>query len=651
MGATRACALWYDRNMRGEQDRGGPSAATAGAPLPWAPEVVRVARCAINDRAQADALALRALDAAATQNAAIRNLAAAVMSMPVAASAAAPPVPGDEHPDDARLDQFIRGLSPLDRLGLTLFLTMNVPRGGVDGWLGTDGLAERLAVIVDVAGSELGYLPADTPAECRPFRRNMIDVDDPAAGRRLRLHLLGCEHCVTALPGIKRTQKALRAWFERCETPLAAELPTADPGRSHARLPAILASPSSRRIAAVCTLVILVVGLLVARPARSSRPAASTTITAREILDRALNHHMARPAGVLHERFRIGTETGSLQGERWIDYRPPHALRLIVRAPDARAPLLDLATDGAYRLHYTARMGSLAPAGVTIEDEEVAAIQPLLRQLPAVGQLGSFPPLHRPGAHELLRNALRANPLLLGSATVLERPAYLLAFAQGSDQVVLTVDAETSALARATVVRGEGRSSSTVLWEAEQIELLAAAPSGTFDTGEGQTHDSLPNPRHLLLDPFSTLRLRDVARSYFRVPLPAERPAGTTLAYLRTVDFFGLVQAYEGEQASVAIVSSPPAYPVRPLTRLERQSGRTYWRVVEDDPDRQLTEIVFAPDDDLRRRSWLYVWHADLTDGERLAAAERIIDSITWVDDIEAAAYERRFVSPPAGGT
>ena len=368
VGVFRAHALWYDRIMRGEQDRGGPSAGTAAASPPWAPQVVRVARCTIDEHAQADALARSAIQGAPTQNAALRNLSALLMSTSAGMSGApAAPAPEDEHPEDARLRQFISGLSPLDRLGLTLFLTMDVPRGGVDGWLGSSGQAERLAVIVDAAGSELGHLPADTPAECRPFRRSMLDVDDPAAGRRLRLHLLSCEHCATALPAIQRTQEALRAWFKRCETPSAAELAAADPGRKWPRRYTILAAPSAVRIVTVCMLVLLIIGLLVARPTQSSRPAANATITAGEILDRALNHHMARSEGVLHERFRIGTETRSFEGERWIDYRPPHALRLIVRAPDAMAPLLDLATDGARRLHYTARMGSLAPAGVTVE--------------------------------------------------------------------------------------------------------------------------------------------------------------------------------------------------------------------------------------------------------------------------------------------
>lgn len=586
------------------------------------------------------------------QGDAIRALAAGLPARARAWPAVDPQALPATEMDQAALDRLLavlRSLSPLDRLGLGLHLLLGMPRDEIDRWLGSEGVAERIAAAILRAGLELELTAEAQPRpECVALGSQILDVADPQLGRRVRLHLLGCDACAARVAGVHRTREWLRDALEWLFPPRpprqAPELPRARSWKVGRR---------SLRLGAVSVAALLAAALLIWRPnpaALGTPAAAQRQVTAAMLLDRALRRLEPRDRdGVLHERFRIGGTGESLVGERWIEYRAPQRMRLVLHRGEGRTPLLDLTTDGQSRLRYAAQADPDHPARATVEDPRVAELMPILRQLPSPSALGSFPSPRMPFDLTLLIAAQHAGARLLGTTTTLNRPAYLLAYSDTEEgrRIVLTVDAETSSLLRATSAPARGNGPALLLWATEAVEVLAEAPGGTFDLDGGASAEPLPNPRHLLLQPFSNLTLPEVSRQYLKFPMPADLPADATLAYLRNADFFGAVQVYEGEWMSLAIVAPHMTLPTRPELPLPERTARTWWRLAREDASRGLTQIEFAPASEPMRRSHLYLWHPRLNDEQRQARAIQLLDNMRWMTSSEMLAYEDRFIAPP----
>lgn len=633
-------------------------AAGHAAPAPlitrsFGPTLFQLAYLATGDTAAADRLAYDAVVDEPGEGLALRKLAAALQAFHGGWPAAAPPPPTAN-----RLDQQARSaiwkalgeLTPAQRLALGLHLWLRVPRGALDEWAGTRGAAEQVGTFFLHTAQALDRMPAPSPApECQAVAPKLADVDDPERGRGARLHLLGCAACAARVEELRRATEVVREALQASFPPRQPAPPLALPTRKR-RVPRF--GGRWLEIGAITCIVLLAAVLLIWQPARPRTRGTVENITAETVIDRALRRFdPGTRQGVLHERYRAGSGADAIIGERWITYATPQRMRLTLQRAADQAPLLDLTTDGLTRLRYTARQDETISTTTEIDDARVQKLLPLLRQLPAAGPLGSFPSSRVPYDLGLIGAARREQAVLLGTARVIDRPAYLLAYTEpeGGGRTVLSMDAETWSLLRATTSAGTGMGPATMLWQAETVEVLAQAPPRTFDLAAATANGTLPDPRHLLLQPFSNLSINDVARRYVKFPLPAGIPDGTAIAYLRDADLFGTVQLYEGDWTSVAIIARLSESPVRAEPAFDQRAGGTIWRLVRTDSTRGITVIDFAPADEPTRRSQLYIWHVWMSDEERLAQAKRILAGMQWLDSQQLATFRDRFVTPPQG--
>ncbi len=475
-----------------------------------------------------------------------------------------------EAKDSLRLLSTLARWTPRERLALGLYLVGGATRRDIGELVESVRLDERLAALMEAAAGIEPFPASDENAVCHVFAGSMLDVDEPNLGRNLRLHMLGCVRCTERVAAMRAALRPLRDILERFFPP---EPPRYVPGgrillrrrRQAARL---------ARLALAC-LVVFAVTLGIARSSESragTSRSGRVAVTAAVLLDRALNRFGSEQrSGVLHERLRMGQGTDALVVERYTDYQAPHRMWLTLHKPGDEALLLDLRTDGDTRLWYRGRNGDDPPTTVSIDNPRIREMQPLLRNLPAVGPFGSFPSARVRADVTLLAAARSFDPTLLGTTMFAGRPAYLLSYVneQQAERIVLTLDAETATLLRATTASAEAQGSSTLLWEAEIVEVIEPGSAPSFDLPPPAPGDEVPNPRHLLLQPFSNIRLSSLLEQHPVIPMPSELPPDTSLAYLRDGKLYGIVQVYEGAMATVAIVSSYYEFftpPPEPLT-------------------------------------------------------------------------------------
>ena len=624
-----------------------PPGPHAPAPEPtYAAALVQLAFFATGDVEAGHALAARALATTSTSRDAVRAIARRLPRKTRAwpTRQVIERVESEAKNTIGRLAALARW-TPRERLALALYLVGGVPRRDIGEWVDSVGLEERLVGLVATAA---GIAPLTAPDEndaCHVFAGSMLDVDDPDLGRNLRLHMLGCTRCVERVVATRAVLRAMRDMVERFFPP--------EPPRHvlRAGIPARRKRQAARlaRLALACLLVFAVtLGIAWSSESRAGTARSErATVTAAALVDRALNRFSGEQrSGVLHERLHMGEGTDALVIERYTDYQPPHRMWLTLQKPGDDTLLLDLRTDGGTRLWYRGQNPGGTPTTVSIDDPRINEMQPLLRNLPAVGPLGSFPSARARTDVTLLAAATTANPTLLGTTTFAGRPAYLLSYVdeQEAERIVLTIDAETATLLRATAATAAGNGSSTQLWQAEIVEIVTPESAPSFDLPPAVASDEVPNPRHLLLQPFSNIRLGTLLGQHAVIPMPLELPPDTSLAYLRNGNLYGIVQVYEGAMTTVAIVSNYYHMFTPPPEPLTERAGSTRWRVAREDTARSVTQIEFAPARGAASRALLYVWHAQLGDRERLELATRVLEMLRWPTVKEAATLEERFV-------
>ncbi len=624
-----------------------PPGPHAPAPEPtYAAALVQLAFFATGDVEAGHALAARALATTSTSRDAVRAIARRLPRKTRAwpTRQVIERVESEAKNTIGRLAALARW-TPRERLALALYLVGGVPRRDIGEWVDSVGLEERLVGLVATAA---GIAPLTAPDEndaCHVFAGSMLDVDDPDLGRNLRLHMLGCTRCVERVVATRAVLRAMRDMVERFFPPEPPRhVPRAGIPPRRKRQAARLA-----RLALACLLVFAVtVGIAWSAESRAGTARSErATVTAAALVDRALNRFSGEQrSGVLHERLHMGEGTDALVIERYTDYQPPHRMWLTLQKPGDDTLLLDLRTDGGTRLWYRGQNPGGTPTTVSIDDPRINEMQPLLRNLPAVGPLGSFPSARARTDVTLLAAATTANPTLLGTTTFAGRPAYLLSYVdeQEAERIVLTIDAETATLLRATAATAAGNGSSTQLWQAEIVEIVTPESAPSFDLPPAVASDEVPNPRHLLLQPFSNIRLGTLLGQHAVIPMPLELPPDTSLAYLRNGNLYGIVQVYEGAMTTVAIVSNYYHMFTPPPEPLTERAGSTRWRVAREDTARSVTQIEFAPARGAASRALLYVWHAQLGDRERLELATRVLEMLRWPTVKEAATLEERFV-------
>jgi hypothetical protein len=627
-----------------------------------APQIFKLAYIAIGDADSAARLTADVLLAApANEGAAVRLL---IERLPQGwLSWPAGPGPSEWLRLRLRREQADRLLSVLgewsaeERIGLALYLLWDVRRDDLDAWTGINGMAERVAQVIDATGQSMRLVTSgrEHPA-CKEIAAELLEANDPQAGREIRLHTAGCEDCRRRASGLRQTtallRNALNVFFR---TPLPRNFEQILRDRQQPRLLPALNYSRHALLAAIVLIVLLGITQRTA-PSETETAQAAVPVGARELIDQALNR-FSRPAigsGVLHERVRVGTGEQARLVERWYDYRSPQRLRVTVRQPDRPAPVLDLATDGISWIAYEVNSGTRRPVSTLVRNPEVATLMPLLRQLPFVGSFSEMPVAQEYMDLALLAQARRGNAVLLGTTSWRERPAYVLSSTQADvGRTILTIDRETLGLLEARVAPDAGGTSQTQrVWEAEVLEVLPrrAIPPGIFELSTRNNVVTEIDPRQFGLYPATKLDL-DTAVRYSSLPIPEFVPGPPLTAHLRSFSGIrsALLQMYESEWSSLAIVV--PRIPLRaaPLEELDHSFAHGRYSIQSLDLP-QATMAWFVMDDAPQRVMQMYLWHALDDEAARERTLRQILDSLVLVDASNVQQYRQRFPAAVSEG-
>lgn len=618
------------------------------APLPaWAPSLWRITHLALGDDRSATVLMVDVLaQAPAHEGVAVKLVADRLpegwLSWPGAAG------PGEWLRLKLRREQADRLLSVLgewsgrERLALGLYLLWDVPRDELDKWLGTTGMAQSVAELIGHVGDSLDLVdpPSDNPA-CVLHRPDLLEAHDHDAPPPLRLHLLGCAACRTYAAGLRRSKALVRQAvdvFFRQAPPLdhlcsAAVRPRAS--RQHLSFGPLLVP-------------LLVAGLIAAavilRPHRAPATLAAQgpALTATDVLDRALDRFAQAPRGVFHEQARTGNNADAVVIDRWFDQWK--RVRITVHSA-TNEPILDVSSDGTQRISYRATLRTGGVVDALLEPSDMEKLLPLVRQLPFVGSFGSLPIEQDMLDVTLVAQARRGTLALLGTRRWNDRSGYLISsMEEDGSRLLLLVDAHQFNLLH--VQRVLPNATPQTLWQAQIVETATTSPPGTWDMVSERKVTRLLNPRHLLADTTPTT-LADVTAS-FTVPIPTALPEDVVLQYVRTLDepSSGVLQMYESQWSTVALITARPRYTFRPPRTLPQQFAHGHYAVL-DSTSAQATFITFAHDAVPEQRHAVYLWHALASPHERERMLVDLLNGIELADHTNATQYAERFAAPP----
>jgi hypothetical protein len=567
---------------------------------------------------------------------------------------------GIRHELADRLLSLLGEWTPQDRIALALYLLWDVRRDDLDSWIGSAGMGERIGLRINGVGQSLGLISLnDISPACAEHVDDLVDADDPQIGRSVRYHTLGCEACRQRVAGLRKTARVLRTAltvFFRAQPPALLPRLILERRRVQQRIPI-----KRWHVWTASALVFLL--LLRSISGQSTTSAAGragltqpgAAPTAALLVEHALDRFgsIAPSSGVLHERIRFTSRDETLILERWYDYAAPQRLRVTVRRPGTTAPILDLSTDGASRIAYQLDRSYRTPANALVQDNQVRALMPLLRQLPYTGGLGDARIDQRFLDLTLLAQVRRAGATRLGTTLWQGRPATLLSSAAADGaRTILTIDQATASLLQARIVPATGGSATArTVWEADVFELVTRAemPRGVFELSPRETVLPKINPRQFMLSPLSNLDVNS-ALAISRLPAPQQLPEPSILAYVRSRDrsYTSIIQMYESLWSSVAIV-----IPWRNEERMNKPLDHSfahgrYSELPSDLPNVTALEFSMNGIEDVHMR--LYLWHGLADDAERATLAQTILDSLTLVDARHPLARQMNFVEPSGRG-
>jgi hypothetical protein len=632
----------------------GQPAELPPALLTHAPQLFKLAFIAVGD---ADSAAVLTADVLA-QAPAHEGLAALVERLPQGWLS----WPGAAGPSEwltlrLRREQADRLLSVLgewdaeERIALALYLLWDVRRDELDSWMGTSGMAERVAEFISYVGEGLSWVePGGSHPDCAEIADDLLDARESQIGRMIRLHTIGCDACHQRVSGLRRTadllRLALNTFFRATLPPNFRELiQTRQRHQPHTRAywkPALVA----------VVLLALLTGVF-QRSESAEVAQAEAPPSAAELIDRAL-HRFAQPTllqGVLHERVRLGTDDTAMLVERWYDYHSPQRLRVTVRHPQQAAPALDLATDGTSWIAYEVNHGSGHPVSALVRNADIDKLMPMLRQLPFSGSFSETPVEQDRMDLALLAQAQHGTPVLLGTTFWRDRPAYMLSsVTKDVGRIILTIDRETLSVLEARIAPNvAGATDLRRVWEAEVVEVLprTVIPANTFTLSTRSTVVSQLDPRQFVLYPISSMDLNTAVR-YGSLPVPTYLPDPTLIAHLRGLNGLNasLLQMHESEWSTLAIVTPRVSLRAMPWERLDRRfaQGRYMIRPLELP---QATMAWFVMDGVPNQIMQLYFWHALASEAEREQMVTQILDALVLVNEDNASTYNHRFLSEP----
>jgi hypothetical protein len=625
--------------------------ASPEAALPlWAPSLWRLAYIAVGDDRSATALVAEVLvQAPDSEGAAVRMLVERLpegwLSWPGAAG------PAEWLRLKLRREQADRLLSVLgewsacERLALGLYLLWDIPRDQLDAWLGTRGMSAAVAELIAHVGDSLDLLNLpDDDLPCASFKTDLLEAHESHAPQPLRLHLLGCHACRAHAAGLRRSMQLVRHAldvFFRQPAPdnLAARAVTL---RQTIRQPIYL--PTT--LLPVLVVVLLMLGLVL-RPqaAPTAAQGEHLSLSAADVLDRALDRFAsASQHGVFHEQALVGSGEHAMVIERWFDdWRD---VRITVRPPTGNQPFFDLSSDGKSWVSYR----STPPVGpaddALVQGDDIKQLLPVLRQLPFVGSFGSMPVDQQSLDVALIAQARRPPPALLGTTQWNDRPAYLLSSKQPDNtRLLLLVDRQSFSLLRAQIVAPNAVAPLTV-WQAQVVETLKSAPMGTFEPLSNRTVQRPLNPRHIA--PSEATAALASFTPYMRVPIPTALPEAALTSYLHALDgpSFGVLQVYESEWSTLAIVTPRIGFSLFP--RKQPEHPFRYGRYATSTSSAsQVTMVEFVLDDEPERPNLVYFWHALADEAEREQMLAEMLNSLEVADQTTVDRYAGRFAVWP----
>jgi hypothetical protein len=541
--------------------------------------------------------------------------------------------------------------TPVDRLALALHLQWEVPREDLDKWLGTSGMAMRVARLIYHAATILKLIDthADTQddySDCARLAEDLLSAFQQDTDPAVHHHLLSCAACHEHIQGLKQAAKILRqaitVFFPAAPPTDLMERVAQQPRLSRWQIQGFYST-------ALIVLALLgIASLIVLRP--SSAPLSTTDLpSAGELLHRAIHRFDHGPRqGVLHEQVKFGQGDKAFEIERWYDYRSPHRIKMIVRRPKEATPILDLSTNGTSWVGYKFALNERQFDEALVRDPIIRQVAPLLRQLPFAGAFGRLPIDQDNLDLTLLTRALKGHVSLLGMVWWQKRPAYLLASQQLDDvQLLLTIDHETYSLLEARSISDADNVSTTpILWKSELTEVLSRAPAGTFQSPTGHTTQFRVDPRRLMQRLPTNMDL-STAVDASPLPMPKTLPDQPLIVQLRELDWpiQSILQLYESEWSTLAIVvPRGTGYPLRFDTLSTTFRHGRYALIPNDRPSVTIAELAF--DSMPYRRVLIYYWNALASDAEREATVSELINDLELVDQHNLARYTERFEQP-----
>jgi hypothetical protein len=416
---------------------------------------------------------------------------------------------------------------------------------------------------------------------------------------------------------------------------------------------------------------------------RPPAPTASRAPSAAELLDAAI-HRFDRPpldTGVLHERYVMtATGLGQYQVERWYDYGSTHRLRvalsLVGSDSQPGTPVMEIASDGMSLVQYRYQRGSTfnqRPIDAHVSENDAQAALAVLRGEPSSNPFTRG----RPGPADIaplyLAQARAAGAAFLGQTSTLDRPAYLLAYraarlpalpgqTEPPDQparVVLTIDAQTSALLEVAVAAdGVGESSAVYPLQAQVFEVLPNVAESLWrlpTTTRVEQQAGLPSARAPEISSALAIGLADVLRRAQQpVFAPRQLPSADMRALAVPIRDNGaeqMVLLYEGEFQSIMLRPLGRAASDLPGTGEEHSAGEFRYRMVDFSNQRSSAAAVVyrpeTPDDALL----VMLVDAYATEAERENTLGQIVGGLTPLTEQTLPELQRNFYdSSTAGG-
>ncbi|GAC1383920.1 MAG: hypothetical protein NVS4B8_22800 [Herpetosiphon sp.] len=527
--------------------------------------------------------------------------------------------------------------SPRDRLLLGLYLQHGIAHDELHRWLKHSRDPERPLLLLRHVAHVVGWSePEQKDDKCVVEPLRMLERIQECSLRE-RMHLLVCPACQDEQAALKNAARLVQHVLKLMFVPRQGELLTVRR--------VVKPKPDSADPLVMLLLALIIVGIVSAfggseRQGKPTKAAlAAMPQSAPDVIARSLKRwETGPPTGILHERYRMLSGVKTLSIERWYDWSAPHHMRQLVK-DESQATVLDLVSDGDRRLRFRIRTSPDAERSSLVENAQVAAYVPILRQLPSVGPLGTFPASLINADESLLWLAQQGHSRLLGHTVAGGRAADEIMVDGQPDTLRLAIDRSTGAVLEATRLSDDGRSSTTV-WQCDALEQLATVPRDQYEWPSGPL-SALPDPRQLGAVMPPSLPVRTILDRKMAIAFPSELPGTTLAAFIHDVPGPSLPvqQIYEGQDWTVMFATSWLHYRSLPGEQLDRTAGTTQFSVLPYG----IPDTITGQWKSGNATGTVYYWQAGVSHATREQMLAHILGSMTELGPATEDLFQQRF--------